>query len=786
VSFLVLAFVLCAPAALAQTKKAAMRRVDPSKAQQSSPEKRALEARARTLELAKEAGDAAGIIRTSRQLVALGQRELAQIKLAQSLPQEAANLYRRSLSFEDAPETHLDLASAYLLSGEVGEALSQATNLVVDNPQDARAWRVQGQVWLLKKNYRQALESLQRSANLQSNPYTFYLLGVALLQEKQREQAGVAFRKALRAGGNRAALHALFSDAYRCANYWDDAARELKQASALDAKISRAHYRLGLLFLARNEWKMTPAARSEFHKEVQFNARDFFGNFARGLTEFFEQHYQQADSFLRMSAAVQPNWPEAWLYLGLAAYNQGDQKSAEESLRKAISLTADDSRGNYQIRRAYYSLGRLVTEQNRKDEAAELVRRFRKIQGQMLLEVQRTPDTMGGGMAQMSPSASAFSALAKVQTEAALLVPASGDRALWVDPASRPSGVSNAERIIAEAQERELRKTIANALNDLGTVEARQEQFEPALSHFREAETWDANTPGLMRNLGLAAARLSDYREAARALRPVVSSNPSDTVARSMLGLALFSTDAYREAADAFALLGDSALERPELAYAWASSLVRINQFGPAAALLEKMEQQKLAPETLILVAQTWSQMGNYPRAVENCHKALEVAPKLHQAHYIAGLALIHQDRPAEASQEFRSELQLQPDDVDTQFHLAFVLLQLSQTEEAVQWLRRVLARNPEHPEANYELGKLMVSEGKPAEAIPFLEAAARLRPQFEPVHYQLQSAYRAAGRKEDADREAKIYKELKAKNRNITLPPPRQESREVSQPNRP
>ena len=112
----------------------------------------------------------------------------------------------------------------------------------------------------------------------------------------------------------------------------------------------------------------------------------------------------------------------------------------------------------------------------------------------------------------------------------------------------------------------------------------------------------------------------------------------------------------------------------------------------------------------------------------------------------------------------------------DAQFHLAFVLLQMSQNAEAAQLLRNVLAHKPEHPEANYELGKELMSEGKPADAIPYLETAARLKPQFEPVHYQLQSAYRVSGRKEDADREARIYKDLKAKSRNITLPPPPRE----------
>lgn len=329
------------------------------------------------------------------------------------------------------------------------------------------------------------------------------------------------------------------------------------------------------------------------------------------------------------------------------------------------------------------------------------------------------------------------------------------------------------QRQSARAQERELSKTLASALNDLGTTEARQQKFDLALAHFREAERWRADAPGLMRNIGMAAVRVSDYHEAVRALRPVVAANPSDQVARSLLGTSLFSIQSFSEAVRVFTPLGDSVLQQPELAYAWADSLIKTTQFPQAAVLLDKLERQSLPAETLVLIAQAWSQMGNYPRAIESCHKALQLDPKLPQAHFIAGMALIRSDHPAEAISEFRSELDLDPNNNDAQYHLAFALLQLSRGDEAVGLLRGVLTRDPNHAQANYELGRELLGEGKKDEAIRYLEAAARLNPQLDAVHYQLQSAYRAVGRKDEADRELKIYRDMKAKNRNIKMTSP-------------
>jgi tetratricopeptide (TPR) repeat protein len=198
---------------------------------------------------------------------------------------------------------------------------------------------------------------------------------------------------------------------------------------------------------------------------------------------------------LATAAKARPNWPEPWLYTGLAAYGNGDQKTSEEDLRKAIEFTANDSRGNYQIRRAYYTLGRLLTDQNRKEEAAAFVSRFREIQAEMLLEIQRTHGTMGGGMAQMTPSASAFSALATTETEVSFLLPLIGNQAFPFDIVISRADAPTIDRESTNAQEAELRKLLAGALNDLGTVEARQEQFAMALSHFQEAEKWNSETP---------------------------------------------------------------------------------------------------------------------------------------------------------------------------------------------------------------------------------------------------------------------------------------------------
>jgi Flp pilus assembly protein TadD len=71
---------------------------------------------------------------------------------------------------------------------------------------------------------------------------------------------------------------------------------------------------------------------------------------------------------------------------------------------------------------------------------------------------------------------------------------------------------------------------------------------------------------------------------------------------------------------------------------------------------------------------------------------------------------------------------------------------------------------NPDDADAQYQLGKTLLEQGRTREALPHLQAAEKLSPDLADVHNQLQIAYRKAGRVADADRQAKLAADSKAK----------------------
>ena len=207
-------------------------------------------------------------------------------------------------------------------------------------------------------------------------------------------------------------------------------------------------------------------------------------------------------------------------------------------------------------------------------------------------------------------------------------------------------------------------------------------------------------------------------------------------------------------------------------AYSWAFSLARTGHAQEANGIANELVGRSLPGEILSLVCHIYVDSENYSGSLDCYRKAYAHDPNLLLAHYEAGQALIHLDRPQEAIAELQEEKKLQPDDPNVEYALDYALLQASKKDEAQQRFADLVARHPEQAAAQYQLGKLLLDEGKVGDAVEHLEASERADGSVDYVHYQLGTAYRKANRADDAEREFKLYREIKDKKRaSATLP---------------
>ena len=548
-------FSLLYPAAAQSTspRRFPARATQPHK-QRKSPAEAELDKRLTAVEAARTSGDAASIALENARLIAFALRELAQLRLLESAYPQAVELYRRSLEFEDLPDARIDLAIAELQANHPDEALTESSKALAVVPKNTRALNVSARAWMKKSEYAKAADALARATQIYPDIETLYSLGICLLQtkdakNKDKQRAAAVFQQMIQLAGDSGSLHVLFGRAYRDADDMPAAIREFRQAIALDPATPHAHYFLALATFAVNEWQATPEIKAEFAKELEHSPRDYLANYILGFIASSERRYDVSDKHLKRSVEVNPDWPEPWLYMGLNAYAQGDMKRAEQTFRKAVELTgADESRSNFQIRRAYIDLGRILASSGRTEESAVYLAKARDLQNKVLQQSQQNVAAMAlaGGVG----SAAAIVPLnPKSETEAAPLLPENSDPFARVDASViARANLTAQQRAAADSQENRLRTVLGLSFNDLATSEAVRKEYLVAIGHYQEAERWDPAIPGLAKNLGLSAFRTSNYPEAIRGLARALDENPADVPVRALLGMAYFGSEKYADA----------------------------------------------------------------------------------------------------------------------------------------------------------------------------------------------------------------------------------------------
>jgi tetratricopeptide (TPR) repeat protein len=709
---------------------------------------------------ARDAGDPAAVRTANRLLIASALRELADLKMVELSYSQAAEDYRTSLDMEDANSARINLAIADVQDGKYDEAIQLAEQAHISEPANLRADRALASAYVQSGKFIEAVEPFSRIAKASPEVDNLYPLAVCLLQTKRPEdkaRAFAVFDQMKKLAGDSGSLHVLIGRAYRDADDMPSAVSEFQHAIALDPKTPHAHYFLGLARLYMNDWKPTPEAEEELRREAANYPKDYLANYMLGFLTSGERQYAESDKYLQAAADINSSAPEPFLYMGLNAYSQDDLKRAETMLRKAVELTgSDEARSNYQIRRAYVDLGRILSRDGRTAEADTFVAKARELQNKTMVQSQQSVSSMAqaGGNAM---AAAVMPLSGQAENEAAPGVEKAIDEHSKLDPN---------QQALATAREKELHSILALAYNDIATSEAIQRDYSSALYNYHEAERWDSTLPGLERNIGLCAFRTKDYAAAVKGLSQALAQQPDSAPIRGMLGISYFATDQYALAATTLDPLGDRGMHDGEIGYAWAASLAHLGDMKKATDILAAFESDPRPNETLLLIGQLWTEIGDYARATATLNRALSSDPALPKAHLYLGLADIHWEKWGEAQKEFQAELAVSPDDPIARYHLGFVELQLSKVDEATTIFRQVVKAHPDYANAQYELGKVLLDKGKTPEAVEHLEAATRLSPQADYMHYQLQAAYRKEDRIAEADRELEVYKQLKAKSR--------------------
>ena len=147
----------------------------------------------------------------------------------------------------------------------------------------------------------------------------------------------------------------------------------------------------------------------------------------------------------------------------------------------------------------------------------------------------------------------------------------------------------------------------------------------------------------------------------------------------------------------------------------------------------------------------------------------LEQNPRVPGIHFRMARLLLSKPDPSptvaqEAKQELQQEIEIDPSNSDAEYVLGELARQESQWPEAIAHFTRAAKLDAGFGDAYLALGQSLISAKRFSDAVPPLETAVKLEPKNPAAYYNLAMAYNRAGRREDADKEFAVHRQMTEK----------------------
>jgi tetratricopeptide (TPR) repeat protein len=145
--------------------------------------------------------------------------------------------------------------------------------------------------------------------------------------------------------------------------------------------------------------------------------------------------------------------------------------------------------------------------------------------------------------------------------------------------------------------------------------------------------------------------------------------------------------------------------------------------------------------------------------AIAAYREAATLQPKDPEPHVAAGALLEKQNKFAEAENEYKQAVMLDPSS-DAVIGLANLYMRGRRFPEAAEYLRKLIEAHPERADAHIQLGQILADEGKNDEAIAELQTGVKLAPTDFAAQRNLADLYFAIKKNDQAE---PIYRALVA-----------------------
>jgi len=259
-----------------------------------------------------------------------------------------------------------------------------------------------------------------------------------------------------------------------------------------------------------------------------------------------------------------------------------------------------------------------------------------------------------------------------------------------------------------------------------------------------------------------------DYAGAESLLHKVVQADPSNYVAWFDLG---FTENGLGKTEDSIAAYRKSVAAKPDVFESNLNLGIQLAKAANPDAEQFLRAATRLTPTSHVAEGQerAWVSLAHVldktkpDEAIAAYDQAAKLQPKDPEPHLSAGLLLENENKFADAENEYKRALALDPSS-DAVTALANLYMRGRRFPEAEEYLQKLVVQQPQNAAAHIQLGRVLAAEGKNEAAIAELQAGAKYAPADVSVRHDLADLYTALGRNDQAEA---IYRSLLAKSPN-------------------
>ena len=317
-------------------------------------------------------------------------------------------------------------------------------------------------------------------------------------------------------------------------------------------------------------------------------------------------------------------------------------------------------------------------------------------------------------------------------------------------------------------------------LANLGSVYVRLGRYEEAIARYEQALKLAPGQPAVTLNLGLAYYKTGDFQKSVVLFEQVLRSEPENLQARTLLADCHFELGDFKKVIEQ---LEDSAEKHPDdlaIAYLLGTAYIRDKQSEKGQRLVDRILSKGDSAEVHLMLGVASAEAREFKTAIAEFERAIQLNPKIPQAHSSLGRVLLQSGDRDRALPEFEAELKISPNDFHANLYAGFLRRRNDQDDEALPHLLKAQRLRPGDASVAFQISLIHMNKGELNEAQRMLEEIVKQQPDLIDAHVTLARVYYKKKMKAEGDREQAIVEKLRAQLQK--LQPGSQKSAEIKE----